>query len=152
MGLLSFMLGLVIANVSGYCLYHSAQSIPKLRTYEAKAEQAAGWSNVAEKRLRDTRYTVGAGFLATSVSLVCSIYYVLFATTGSFKGILWAAILSAGEWFTSRYMKSFWGDKNKIPLMDDYNDAISDTVKVHDLSDALAVGWGAMAVLRLFGY
>ena len=63
MGVLTTFLALALANVSGYCLYHSAQSIPKLQQYERKAEKAAEWSNVAEKRLWDTRYTVAAGFV-----------------------------------------------------------------------------------------
>lgn len=63
MGFLTVILSLAIANVSGYCLYHSAQSIPKLQQYERKAEKAAEWSDVAAKRLWDTRYTVGAGFI-----------------------------------------------------------------------------------------
>lgn len=59
---ISALINFAIAFTSAYCLYHSAQSIPKLRKYESKAEKAAKWSNTAEKRLWDTRYTVGAGF------------------------------------------------------------------------------------------
>lgn len=68
MGALTTLLALAITNVSGYCLYHSAQSIPRLQCYEKKAEKAAEWSNVAEKRLWGTRYTVGAGFIMVSAS------------------------------------------------------------------------------------
>lgn len=68
MDILTTLLALAIANVSGHCLYHSAQSIPKLQQYERKAKKAAEWSNVAEKRLWDTRYTVGAGFV-----MVCTL-------------------------------------------------------------------------------
>lgn len=56
-----------IALISGYALYHSQSSIPKLRKYEERAERAAEWSNAAEKRLWDTRYTVGTGFVAVSI-------------------------------------------------------------------------------------
>jgi len=66
MAFLSTTLSLGIACISAYALLHSSQSIPKLRKYETKAEKAAKWSNIAEKRLWDTRYTVGAGF-----SMVC---------------------------------------------------------------------------------
>ncbi|KAK3322796.1 hypothetical protein B0H66DRAFT_214895 [Apodospora peruviana] len=158
MGFLTFILSLAIANVSGYCLYHSAQSIPKLQQYERKAEKAAEWSDVAAKRLWDTRYTVGAGFVMTAISLLSSlsnIFYGASSTAGFFgtlRGVAWAALLGGGELAASGYMKSFWADKRKIPLMDDYNDAVSDTVKVMGLSDALAVGWGLLAVLRLLRY
>lgn len=131
-------------------MFYSAQSIPKLRRYEAKAEKAAEWSNVAEKRLWDTRYTVGAGFATTLLSLISS-YYFAFFTTSAF-GILWAALLAAVEYGVVRYMNSFWGDKRKVPLMDDYNNAISDTAAVMGLSEALAVGWAGMAALKIFGH
>lgn len=56
-------ISLGIAILSSYTLYYSAQSIPKLRKYESKAEKAAKWSNIAEDRLWQTRYTVAAGFV-----------------------------------------------------------------------------------------
>ncbi|KAK0630980.1 hypothetical protein B0T17DRAFT_507410 [Bombardia bombarda] len=174
MGILTGALSLVIANVSGYCLYHSAHSIPKLRKYESQAETAAGWSDAAKKRLWDTRYTVGAGFITasphafsitpptylltllfkkTTLSLLSSLYYVLLGTSGfSLRAIVWAALLAAAELGASEYMKKFWGRQHKIPMMDDYNKAVSDTLRVVGLADALAVGWGFMAVLKLFGY
>ena len=56
-----------IAALSAYCLARSAQSIPKLQRYEDSAKKAARWSNAADKRLWDTRYTVGAGFIVVSL-------------------------------------------------------------------------------------
>ena len=35
--------------------------------------------------------------------------------------------------------------------MDDYNAAISDTSQVVDQLDILAIGWGAIALFKLFG-
>jgi hypothetical protein len=58
------IVALALAGLSGYALMHSSNSIPKLQKYEDKAKKAAEWSNVAEKRLWDTRYTVGAGLIA----------------------------------------------------------------------------------------
>ncbi len=49
-------------------------------------------------------------------------------------------------------MHSFWADKGKIPMMDDYNNAISETVEVMGLSDVLAVGWTCMAILKLIAW
>ena len=64
------------------------------------------------------------------------------------RRIIWAAVLSGSEYFASQYMRSFWADKGKVPMMDEYNDAISDTVNVIGMSDVLAMGWGLMAVLK----
>ena len=63
MAFLTGLLTVVIIGVSSNALYQSGQSIPKLQKYEGKAQKAAEWSNVAEKRLQDTRKTVAAGFV-----------------------------------------------------------------------------------------
>lgn len=63
MAYLSTFLALALAALSLFSLYHPAQSIPKLQRYESKAEKAAKWSNIAEKKLQDTRYTVGAALV-----------------------------------------------------------------------------------------
>ena len=63
----SALLYVAIACLSAYGLSHSARSIPKLKKYEDKAERAAKWSNTADKRLWDTRYTVGAGCVLVSL-------------------------------------------------------------------------------------
>jgi hypothetical protein len=65
----SALLYVAIACLSAYGLSHSARSIPKLKKYEDKAERAAKWSNTADKRLWDTRYTVGAGCVLVSCFL-----------------------------------------------------------------------------------
>ena len=51
------------ALVSAYATAISIASISKLQKYEDKAKKAAEWSEMADKRLWDTRYTVGAGFV-----------------------------------------------------------------------------------------
>lgn len=48
-------------------------------------------------------------------------------------------------------MHSFWADKAKMPMLEQYNAAISLSMDVIGLVDALSVGWGIMAVLKLFG-
>jgi hypothetical protein len=69
----------LIGVVSAYALLQSARSIPRLQRYEKKAEKAAEWSKAAEKRLWDTRYTVGAGFIAVRVYLptILTTYHTL---------------------------------------------------------------------------
>lgn len=66
MALITTIFSVVIAIISVNSLYHSSDSIPKLQKYEGKAEKAAEWSRTADKRLWDTRYTVGAGFVSVS--------------------------------------------------------------------------------------
>lgn len=46
-------------------------------------------------------------------------------------------------------MRSFWDSKAKIPLLDEYNEAISDTKTVIDMLNWMAAGWTAIAVCKL---
>ncbi|KAK0717646.1 hypothetical protein B0T26DRAFT_751680 [Lasiosphaeria miniovina] len=154
MGFFTIVLSLALAGVSGYCLSQSAQSIPKLHQYEAGAKKAAEWSTAAANHLLSTRRTVAVGFAVTAISLLSSLYYILFGSAGGFfavRAALWPAFLAGAELRASAYMKSFWADKKTVPLMDDYNDAISHSANVINLCDALAVGWGGLAVLKLLG-
>ena len=48
-------------------------------------------------------------------------------------------------------MSRFWADKTKIPMMNEYNEALSETFDVMSLLDTLFVGWGVVATLKLFG-
>lgn len=64
-----FPTGLVAGTlmlVSGYALDQSLTSIANIKKYETKAEKAAEWSDTAKKRLWDTRYTIGTGFVSVS--------------------------------------------------------------------------------------
>ena len=69
----------------------------------------------------------------------------------SFFAVLVAAALSAGVYLSSQYMQNFWQNKAKVPLMDEYNSAITDTLNVISLSTVVAIGWGFVAVLKLTG-
>lgn len=60
------LVALILILVSGYALVQSLTSIANIKTYESKAEKAADWSNTAKKRLWDTRYTIGTGFVSVS--------------------------------------------------------------------------------------
>ena len=153
MTIISTILSMGLAALSGYCLYYPAQSIPKLQRYEPKAEKAAKWSNVAEKKLQDTRQTVGAGLVMTLVSLLSSLQYLLYGVKGfSILSVVWAAGMCYSELHVSGYVKGFWGKERKVPLMNDYNDAISDMMATTELSGVLALGWGLMAIVKLLGY
>ncbi len=79
--------------------------------------------------------------------------YVIFVSRGTgFLLVTWPALLAAGEYFVARYMRSFWEAKAKIPLLDEYNAAVSDTISVIGYLDVLAFGWAVVAVLKLAGF
>lgn len=56
----------ILILVSGYTLFQSFKSIANIKKYESRAEKAAEWSDTAGKRLWETRYTIGAGFVSVS--------------------------------------------------------------------------------------
>lgn len=62
--------------VSGYALSQSIFSIANIKKYESKAEKAAEWSQTAQKRLRDTRYTIGTGFVAVNILFLKPFIYL----------------------------------------------------------------------------
>ncbi len=91
--------------------------------------------------------------MQTILSILTSAIFVVFVSAGaSFFNVVWPLALSAGEYAVCRYMRSFWDKKAKIPLLDEYNAAISDTVSVIGLLDVLALGWVVVAVLKLIGF
>lgn len=48
-------------------------------------------------------------------------------------------------------MYGFWATKAKMPMLDEYNATIAQSMHVVGLLDVLSVGWGIMAGLKLFG-
>jgi len=64
---------------------------------------------------------------------------------------LWVCTLAVAELRTSDYLRSFWAKERKVPLLDDYNDAISDMVIVMDSCATLGGCWAVLALLKLFG-
>jgi hypothetical protein len=85
------------------------------------------------------------------LSLLSALYAVFVAGSG-----MWSVVrplaLAAADIYAARYMDSFWADKAKVPLMDEYNAAISESHSVISLIKLSGVLWAAMGVLRLFGY
>ena len=85
-------------------------------------------------------------------SLASAVWFVLFAASGySFARIVWAFLLAAGQYYVVQYMRSFWSKKGKVPMVDDYNEAISDSLNVAKLLDAVWIGWGIVAILSVVG-
>lgn len=88
------------------------------------------------------------------VSLITAVAYLFLVPSGS--GILaaplrtiWPAVLAVALRFgASRYMHDFWATKAKVPLVDQYNAAISQSMDVIGFLDLLSVGWAAVAVLK----
>lgn len=65
--------------------------------------------------------------------------------------VAWPVGMLAGTYWTSRYMQSFWHSKVKIPLLDEYNEAISDTAHVISGLKLAAWTWGLLALTRTLG-
>ncbi|KAM0325926.1 hypothetical protein ACHAQA_007231 [Verticillium albo-atrum] len=152
MVLISNILTVLVTAASGYAVYFSAQSIPKLQKYEQTAEKAAEWSAAAKKQLWDTRYTVGAGFLFSLFSLYNSVSFLLFTSSKLFfRNAAWSLVLTAGSYGVGLYMRSYWNNKAKIPLLEEYNRAIEDSTQVAKALDALVLGWLVLTPLKLFG-
>ncbi|TLS30544.1 hypothetical protein PpBr36_02714 [Pyricularia pennisetigena] len=150
MGFLTVILAIITGAISATALFISVSSIPRLRKYEEKAEKAAEWSNIAEERLWSTRYTVGAGVVAALISLISALNLVFLAKAGwSVSQPIWAALLAVGTRYTAVYVHDFWVKKHKIPMMDAYNDAISEQKNVSGMLDVVAAGWLTIALLRL---
>lgn len=85
--------------------------------------------------------------------MLSSLQYLLYGAHGfSVYAMVWAGAMCFAEVRVSEYVRRFWAKEVKVPMMDDYNDAISDMMATTDLSQVLAAGWGAMAVVKLFGY
>jgi hypothetical protein len=59
--------------------------------------------------------------------------------------------MATGMYYVRVYMQGFWGSKAKIPLVDEYNEAISDNTTVIWLSDFLAVGWFVIGLFKVVG-
>lgn len=63
---------------------------------------------------------------------------------------VWPAVLAVALRFgASKYMHDFWATKAKMPMLDQYNEALSQSMEVIGFLDVLSVGWGIMAVLKL---
>ncbi|KAF6810494.1 hypothetical protein CSOJ01_06306 [Colletotrichum sojae] len=146
------VLSLLIAAVSVYALAHSADSIPRLLKYEEKAKKAAEWSRTAEKTLWDVRYTVGTGFVGCILSAISGLAFCVLVPrgVGTFT-VGWPIMLAAGLTYGHQYMRSFWANKPKVPLMTDFNEAISDSMMVQDLMNPLAGAWGLVAFCKIVG-
>ncbi|KAB5539498.1 hypothetical protein GE09DRAFT_319453 [Coniochaeta sp. 2T2.1] len=135
------------ALLSAYATAVSIASFPKLQKYEDKAKRAAEWSEMADKRLWDTRYTVGAGFVTASTSSLSALYHTVFVPRPSGMLVVgWPILMASAAIYVQRYMRSFWDSKAKIPLLDDYNEAISDTKTVIDTMTWISIGWVAVAL------
>ncbi|ROV87347.1 hypothetical protein VMCG_10702 [Cytospora schulzeri] len=154
MSSITSLVAVVLTLVSGYATYQSVASILNIRKYEEKAERAAEWSHTAEKRLWDTRYTIGTGFVSCLLSVFTAIAYIFVSSEPNIAKApflnIWPAILAVALRFgASSYMYKFWASKGKIPRMDQYNAAISQTMEVINVLNVLSIGWGILAVLEV---
>ena len=85
--------------------------------------------------------------------MLSSFQYLLYGAPGfSVYSVLWATAMCFAGIRVSEYVRKFWVKEVKVPMMDDYNDAISDMMATTQWCKVLAAGWGGMAALKLFGY
>lgn len=88
------------------------------------------------------------------VSLITAVAYLLFVPSGPgllaapLQSIVPAVLAVALRFGASRYMHDFWATKAKVPLVDQYNAAISQSMDVIGLLDVLSVGWAMVAALK----
>lgn len=48
-------------------------------------------------------------------------------------------------------MRTFWAKRAKVPLLDQYNDAIKQSTDVITVLNMLTAGWGILGMLEVFG-
>ncbi|RYP90478.1 hypothetical protein DL770_003389 [Monosporascus sp. CRB-9-2] len=147
--------------LAGYGALHSYGAITNLRTYESTAEKAAQYSNEAERQLRGTRTTQGAGAFALAASLGAALHLLL--NGSAFRCGLLAVVVAAVVAAARAHVRGFWGPPNgdgrtagkKIPLpkMGRYNEAQRHTEEILKVLDWVTYSWVVAAVVGIFrGY
>jgi hypothetical protein len=165
--MISFLLHSLQAAISGYSLYHASISIPNLQKYEEKSKTAAKYSKLAADQLQRTRSTqaigtvavssfsipirafvnVGKGVFSTSAAVVLAVGLVGSGLAALLLNISAAAMTATA----SVHMGKFWDDKGKVPLMNNYNEAV-DSSKTTRQQLALVGGlWACTSFLAIFG-
>ncbi|KAK2031643.1 hypothetical protein LX32DRAFT_262131 [Colletotrichum zoysiae] len=149
------VLGVLIALASAFALVYSADSIPRLlkyEKYERKAQKAAEWSYKAEKKLWDLRCTIATGLVGCLLSAISGLAFSFFVARGpGFVAVAWPALLAAGLAYGQQYMRGFWASVPKVPMVKDFNEAVSDSMTVQAIMRPLAGAWGLVAVCKLAG-
>jgi len=130
------------ALFSAYAVYLSSISVSDSKQYESKAEKAAEWSNTAEHELHKTRTTLTSGTAASFCSFVTSLNLLLIPTTIP----TWLKLtLNTANVVTTlaaeAHIRGYWSGKAKVPLVDQYNEAISTTNQLRILLWCLAGIW-----------
>lgn len=84
------------------------------------------------------------------MSTLGALYYATLAARQPGHLLLgWPVLFAAGAFYVSWYMRSFWNSKAKIPFVDKYNEAISDSMTVIAMLTWIGAGWTAVAVVML---
>jgi len=145
-----FILHCLQAGLSGYVLYHASISIPNLQKYESKSKKAAKYSSTAAEQLQRTRSTQTVGAVAGVFSSVTSILLALHIISSGPKSLMLnvaAGLATAGA---SVHMGHFWDDKGKVPLIQDYNDAVDSSKTIRGQLALLGLLWGASSFFAIF--
>jgi len=139
------ILHLAQAALSVVILAIASSTIPKLLKYEDKSKKAAEYSQKAADELSRTRTTQGSAVVAGLLSLLTAISS--FFTTSSTLTSASTNLLNIGVCiFAYLHVTDFWNAKAKIPMMTDFNDAITQTNQMAALLPWLA-GISGVALL-----
>lgn len=121
--------------------------------YEDTAKKAAQYSQTADDQLWKTRYTMGAGAIASVVSLASAAFMTLNGILGGAGTIgLGVAVVNV---FTvmgvNSYIRNFWGGSARIPMKGarQYNDGVRATERLMGNLGRMAIGWAVVAVVCL---
>ncbi|KAJ9637286.1 hypothetical protein H2201_001685 [Coniosporium apollinis] len=140
----------VQAALSAYGLYIAYHSITNLHKYEEKSEKAAKYSNTAAHQLHKTRTTQASGTVAILASLATSTYLIFSAHPT--PTLLALNVANAAATLAARiHLQNFWKGKAKVPFVEGYNDAISQTGAIMQQLAVLTGVWALSAGLTLAG-
>merc|ERR1711881_129908 len=148
MGSIGVSIHLLQAALSAYSLFHAYNAITKLRSWEPATKQAAKVSDAARKELSQTRTTQATGALALLGSFAAAIYLIARSpedsTTRLGFNLAIATICVLARTQISKYMK----DHGKVPMAQQYNDALNSTVEIRGYLGILSLAWFGSAVLE----
>lgn len=121
--------------------------------YEETAKKAAQYSQTADDQLWKTRYTMGAGAIASVVSLASAAFLMLNGFLGGAGtiGVGVAVVNVFTVMGVNSYIRGHWSGSARIPLKGatQYNDGVRATERLMGNLGRLAIGWAVVGVVCL---
>ncbi|KAJ9654255.1 hypothetical protein H2198_006655 [Neophaeococcomyces mojaviensis] len=143
---------------STYILYNSVTASRLLQKYESVTKKAAKVTSKADDELWKTRYTQGAGLVASLSTTISSGLALYWSTSGKSEhgGDLQRSLFLMGcanaglcLW-VRRYMAGFWVGRARVPLpgSTEYNDAVRATERLLVWLRIVAMGWASVMAVN----